>query len=67
MRLRNRGQPWIPWKIKESGVKVSEPDIESFKEATRDFYLRDEIKELVNPELVELVMQKLDEYKNSGN
>lgn len=53
--------------IKESGVKVSEPDIESFKEATRDFYLRDEIKELVNPELVELVMQKLDEYKNSGN
>lgn len=53
--------------IKESGVKVSEPDIESFKEATRDFYLRDEIKELVNPELVELVMQKLEEYKNSGN
>ncbi|WP_125144511.1 TRAP transporter substrate-binding protein DctP [Clostridium transplantifaecale] len=52
--------------IKNSGVKVSEPDIESFKEATKDFYKRDEIKELVNPELVELVMQKLDEHKNSG-
>lgn len=52
--------------IKNSGVKVSEPDIDSFKEATKDFYKRDEIKELVNPELVELVMQKLDEHKNSG-
>lgn len=42
--------------LKDSGMVVTEPDKASFVEATKDLYKRDEVKALVNPELVELVM-----------
>lgn len=42
--------------LKDSGMVVIEPDKESFVEATKDLYKLDEVKALVNPELVELVM-----------
>lgn len=43
--------------LKDSGMIVTEPDKASFVEATKDLYKRDEVKKLVNPELVELVLK----------
>jgi len=42
--------------LKDSGMVVTEPDKESFVEATKDLYKLEEVKALVNPELVELVI-----------
>lgn len=42
--------------LKDSGMVVTEPDKESFVKATEGLYLMDEVKKLVNPELVELIM-----------
>lgn len=42
--------------LKDSGMVVIEPDNASFVEATKDLYKLDEVKALVNPELVELVI-----------
>lgn len=43
--------------LKDSGMVVTEPDKESFVKATEGLYLMDEVKKLVNPELVELIME----------
>ncbi|MBS7525279.1 TRAP transporter substrate-binding protein DctP [Fusibacter paucivorans] len=42
--------------LKESGMIVTEPEKESFKTATEGLYLQDEVKELVDPEIVELIL-----------
>lgn len=41
--------------IKDAGMVVTEPDRDTFIEATKDLYKLPEVKELVDPELVELV------------
>lgn len=41
--------------LKEQGMVITEPDRESFMEATKDIPSLDKIKELVRPELVEIV------------
>jgi len=38
------------------GMIVTEPDKSSFVEATKDIYKLEEVKKLVNPEFVELVI-----------
>ena len=50
--------------IKANGCAVEEnPDIASFQEATADLYLKEEVKALVNPELVEGVRAAVEEFK----
>ena len=45
--------------LKTAGMIVSDADIESFKKATEGLYLMDDVKTLVDPALVELIMEKL--------
>lgn len=50
--------------IKSKGVIVcEEPDIQSFKDATADLYMKDEVVALVNPELTEAVCAAVEEFK----
>ncbi|MDF2519779.1 MAG: dicarboxylate transporter, DctP subunit [Clostridia bacterium] len=42
--------------LKDSGMIITEPDKASFVEATKDLYKLDEVKKLVDPKLVELVL-----------
>lgn len=42
--------------LKDSGMIITEPDKASFVEATKDLYKLDEVKKLVDPKLVEAVM-----------
>lgn len=42
--------------LKDSGMIVTEPDKASFVDATKDLYMREEVKKLVDPALVELVL-----------
>lgn len=48
--------------IKSNGVTVSEPDIDSFKAAVDGMYLKDAVKALVPPALVEKVMAAVAEF-----
>lgn len=45
--------------LKNTGMVVTEPDLDTFVKATEGLYQLDSVKKLVNPEIVELVMQKL--------
>nr|WP_312579913.1 TRAP transporter substrate-binding protein DctP [Sedimentibacter sp.] len=45
--------------LKDSGMVVTEPDLDSFVQATKGLYQLDEVKKLVDPSLVELIMNKL--------
>lgn len=46
--------------LKDAGMKITEPDLDSFVKATDGLYKLDDVKKLVSPELVELIMNKLD-------
>jgi len=43
--------------LEDSGMVITDPDKKSFVEATKDLYTKEEVKKLVDPNLVELVMQ----------
>lgn len=45
--------------LKDSGMIVTEPDLDSFVQATEGLYQLDAVKKLVDPALVELIMNKL--------
>lgn len=50
--------------IKSKGVVVCEdPDIQSFKDATADLYMKEEVVALVAPELTEAVRAAVEEFK----
>ena len=47
-------------KLKESGMIVTTPDINSFSEATKDIYKLPEVQKLINPEFVDEVRKSLE-------
>lgn len=47
-------------KLKESGMIVTVPDINSFSEATKDIYKLPEVEKLINPKFVDEVRKSLE-------
>lgn len=47
-------------KLKESGMIVTTPDLNSFSEATKDIYRLPEVQKLINPEFVDEVRKSLE-------
>ena len=47
-------------KLKESGMIVTTPDLNSFSEATKDIYRLPEVQKLINPEFVDDVRKSLE-------